>query len=198
MSSALCLVFSWRVTNHLKCLRSIKFHYEGVISVNFAFIQLDPSTVWLREEAPGHRAFFPTPDLSRFHLNSDVTRAVVEGCPLPDIERNSVGRVMSLSTAPGPSTALNTGGARTIGRPVSTVSRRVQTVNVKVVKATMKTAIGGKAEFTPQTQTFVDVTESTANVIYITTAVQRKWGSQYVLVTSDGLQIEDGSGTQGM
>ena len=62
----------------------------------------------------------------------------------------------------------------------------------------MKTSIGGKAEFTPQTQTFVDVTESTANVIYITTAVQRKWGSQYVLVTSDGLQIEDGSGTQGM
>jgi hypothetical protein len=49
----------------------------------------------------------------------------------------------------------------------------------------MKTGGGGKAEFMPQTQTFVDVTESTANVIYITTAVQRKWGSQYVLVTSD-------------
>ena len=61
----------------------------------------------------------------------------------------------------------------------------------------MKTG-GGKAEVTPQTQTFVDVTESTAHVNYIASAVQRKWGSQYVLVTSDGLQIEDGSGTQGM
>ena len=56
----------------------------------------------------------------------------------------------------------------------------------------------GKPEFTLQTQPFVDVTESTANVIYITSAIQSKWGSQYVLVTSDGLQIEDGSGTQGM
>ena len=163
----------------------------------YTLLQLDPGTVWLREEAPGHRAFFPTPDLTRFNLNYDVTRAIVEGCPLPDIERIAAGRVMSLSTAPGPSSA-SIGGARMTSRPVSAVSRRVQTVNVKVVKATMKTGNGGKAEFTPQTQTFVDVTESTANVIYITTAVQRKWGSQYVLVTSDGLQIEDGSGTQGM
>ena len=120
----------------------------------------------------------------------------MEGCPLPDMERNSAGRVTSLSTGPGPS-SIGFGGACMTSRPVSAISRRVQTVNVKVVKATMKTG-GGKAEFTPQTQTFVDVTESTANVNYITSAVQRKWGSQYVLVTSDGLQIEDGSGTQGM
>ena len=128
------------------------------------------------KKRPGIELFFPTPDLIRFHFNCDITRAIVEGCPLPDTERNSAGRVMSLSTALGPS-AVSIGGARMTSRPVLAVSRRVLTVNVKVVKAAMKTGGGGKAEFTPQTQIFVDVTESTANVIYITTALQRKWGS---------------------
>ena len=58
-------------------------------------LQLGPGTVWLREEAPGHQAFFPTPDFTRFNLNYDVTRAIVESCPLPDIERIAAGRVMS-------------------------------------------------------------------------------------------------------
>ena len=93
-----------------------------------------------------------------------------------------------MSTAPGTSNH-NTSRA---------VTRRVQTVIVKIVKATMTTGLNGKPEFTPLTQTFVDVTESTANTNYILNAVQRKWGSQYVIVTSDGLQIDDGSGTQGM
>ncbi len=159
------------------------------------FQQLDPSTVWLREEAPGHRAFFPTPDSSRFHFSIDVgdtiTRLAVEGCPFSD---NEPRRVASLTTAPGPSSAITV--PRT-SRPLSSVSRRVQTVNVKIVKAMMKPGANGRPEFTPLTQTFVDVTESTANTTYILNAVQRKWGAQYVIVTSDGLQIEDGSGTQG-
>ena len=70
-------------------------------------------------------------------------------------------------------------------------------MNVKIVKATMKPGANRRPDFTPLTQTFVDVTESTANTNYILNAVQRKWGAQYVIVTSDGLQIEDGSGTQG-
>ena len=32
---------------------------------------------------------------------------------------------------------------------------------------------------------------------YITSVVQRRCGSDYVLVTADGLVIEDSSGTQG-
>ena len=47
-------------------------------------------------------------------------------------------------------------------------------------------------------QTFVDVTEATmANVNYITAAVQHRWGPDHSLVTSDGLQLDDSSGTQG-
>ena len=117
----------------------------------------------------------------------------MEGCPLPDMEHNSAGRVTSLSTAPGPSSI----GACMTSTPVSAISRSAHSQRQSSEGYTMKTG-GRKTEFMPQAQTFVDVTESTANVNYITSTVQRKWGSQYVLVTSDGLQIEDGSGTQGM
>ncbi len=55
----------------------------------------------------------------------------------------------------------------------------------------------GKAEYTPENQVFVDVTEATANLNYITSVVQRKWGEEYSLVTCDGLKVDDSSGTQG-
>ena len=84
-------------------------------------------------------------------------------------------RVASLTTAPGPS---NISSSRPVAsRPLSSTTRRVS-INL--------------------TQTFVDVTESTDNTDYILSAVQRKWGAQFVIVISNGLQIEDGSGTQGM
>ena len=75
-------------------------------------------------------------------------------------------------------------------RPLSSGTRRVQSVNVKIAKATMKLGANGKPEFTPLTQTFVDITESTANTDYILSAVQRMWGTQYVIVTSDGSRTE--------
>ena len=49
----------------------------------------------------------------------------------------------------------------------------------------------------PQNQTFVDVTEATANVNYIIAAVQHRWGSDHLLATSDGLQLNDSFGTHG-
>ena len=39
--------------------------------------------------------------------------------------------------------------------------------------------------------------ESTANVEYILTLVQRRWGEDYIIVTNDGLQLEDSPATQG-
>ena len=63
----------------------------------------------------------------------------------------------------------------------------------------MKRLSNGEVEFMAQNQTFVDVTETTANLHYIiSTAIQRKWGPEYVVVTSDGLKLDDSSGTQGM
>ena len=61
----------------------------------------------------------------------------------------------------------------------------------------MRRLASGKVEFAHIGQTFMDVTESSANVHYIGNAIQRKWGNDYILVTGDGLQIEDSCGTQG-
>ena len=79
-----------------------------------------------------------------------------------------------------------------------TASRKAQSANVKIVQATMKRLSNGRMEFMAQNQTFVDVTDTTANLHYVSSAIQRKWGSEYVVVTSDGLKLDDSSGTQGM
>ena len=61
----------------------------------------------------------------------------------------------------------------------------------------MKQLANRKCEFTNHGQTFVDVTESTSNVNYVRNVVQKRWREEYTLVTADGLEIEDSSGTQG-
>ena len=43
----------------------------------------------------------------------------------------------------------------------------------------------------------LDVTESTANVEHIVKEVQQRWGEEYVIVTLDGLEIENCEGIQG-
>ncbi|MDA8009024.1 MAG: hypothetical protein MPK75_04815 [Alphaproteobacteria bacterium] len=61
----------------------------------------------------------------------------------------------------------------------------------------MNLSPSGKPTFSTLGQTFVEVTEATANVTFIKHAIQQKWGSEYTLVTADGLELEDCSGTQG-
>ena len=68
---------------------------------------------------------------------------------------------------------------------------------VKIVQASMKSLANGKVDLVPYNQTFVDITEATANVNYITVALKYRWGSDHSLVTSDGLQLDDSSGTPG-
>ena len=43
----------------------------------------------------------------------------------------------------------------------------------------------------------LDISESTANVRHILEEVQQRWGEEYMLVTLDGLELEDCEGTQG-
>ena len=69
-------------------------------------------------------------------------------------------------------------------------SKKEQSVKVKIVQATMKKTTG-RPEFTQLNQTFITVTDTTANVDYISSAVQRKWGADHVLVTADGLRLDD-------
>lgn len=44
---------------------------------------------------------------------------------------------------------------------------------------------------------FTQLCEVTTNMPYILSVVREKWGPDYVLVTADGLQIEDSDGTRG-
>ena len=76
-------------------------------------------------------------------------------------------------------------------------ARKIQSCNVKIIQASVRHLPSGKLEFSPQNQTFVDVMEATANLHYVSSAVQRKWGQEYTLVTSDGLKVDDSSGTKG-
>ena len=66
------------------------------------------------------------------------------------------------------------------------------------MQAILKWLPNGKPEFNNLSQLFVDITEATANVKYILSVVQKKWGSEYSIVTADGLHLEDCSGTQGI
>ena len=53
-------------------------------------------------------------------------------------------------------------------------------------------------EFQPLSQTFIELVDSTANVEHILGVIQRRWGSEYTLVTHDGLQLEESPATQGI
>ena len=52
-------------------------------------------------------------------------------------------------------------------------------------------------QFNPVCHMYLQVTEVSANVTLIKAAIQRKWGSNYTLVTSDGIELEDSPGTEG-
>ena len=52
------------------------------------------------------------------------------------------------------------------------------------------------AEFECLSQLYTDIVESTANVDYILTVVQRRWSEDYTLVTNDGLELLDSPGTR--
>ena len=160
-----------------------------------SLIQLDPVTVWLREDSPGSRAFFPNEHNTCFILNDDVgilsCDLMAMGSPVnvqTPTPPTSSARVLSTPSEP------STSG---LSHQTQLSAKKTQSCNVKIVQALVKRLTSRKLEFSPQNQTFVDVTEATANVHYVSSAVQRKWGQEYTLVTSDGLKVDDSSGTKG-
>ena len=63
--------------------------------------------------------------------------------------------------------------------------------------ARMEITRSGRASFTPESQMFIDLTEATATVDYILTAVRRQWGDHITLVSCDGLEFGNSPGSQG-
>lgn len=145
--------------------------------------------MWLKEEL-GQRAFFPDSTNSQFEFPADMARLdpslTVEGSPQT---RQPSTPLSTPLTSPSFS-----GGTH---RPVIPIAKKGMAGNVKIVQASIKRLPNGKPEFTQIGQLFVDISEATANIHYISSVVEKKWGADYVLVTSDGLRIEDSSGTQG-
>ena len=118
-----------------------------------------------------------------------VTSLVVKGQPLKAVSSTSgltIATPSAGTSIPGPS--------RT---PFTATKKLSSLVTVKLVQAVMSRQPSGKPTFNRLGQTFVDVSEATANVTYIKLVVQQKWGHDYTLVTADGLELEDCSGTQG-
>ena len=52
-------------------------------------------------------------------------------------------------------------------------------------------------EFERLEQTHISLDEHNANVNMVTNAVHLKWGPEYVVVTGDGLEVDNSSGIQG-
>ena len=168
---------------------------------------MNPSEVWLRDEIDG-AAYFPLQN-GNFDLSSQgVSRyatLIVEGPTVPvstparnNLPRNHLqGPSVSLSSTPGThsSTPLHSFSAPNTSSSFQSViaPRRVPSFSLKVIKADVH-RIGKKIDFQPQSQIFIDLVDSTANVDGV---VQCRWGSDYILVTQDGLQLEESPATQG-
>ena len=50
---------------------------------------------------------------------------------------------------------------------------------------------GGKPGFVYTGQTYLELSEATANVSYVSEAIRKQWGSDHTIVSTEGLEIED-------
>ena len=168
-------------------------------------MQVDPAEVWLRAESDS-RAFFPD-DSGHFNLHeAHLLFGSVLGVEGPNLPLSSTPRLTVSSTAQssgvGASASYNStppsGPPPTFKSVIPKhLSSKEPSMTVKIIRATMEHSRGGKVEFTQEAQMHVDVTETSANVQYITREAQQRWGEQYVLVTADGLELENCEGTKG-
>ena len=104
---------------------------------------------------------------------------------------NQVISTTSSYSLPGPSSSSR------FSQPTYSHPKKDGRCNVKIVQAEMSLDESRKPVFDKLGQVFIDVTETTANITYITSFIQQKFGLDHVIVTGDGLKIEDSPGTQG-
>lgn len=69
---------------------------------------------------------------------------------------------------------------------------------MQVIKAFVEWKEKGKPVFKGDKQYHIELKEETANLDFIVTAIRKKWGKEYSLVTSDGIELEDSPATTGM
>ena len=57
--------------------------------------------------------------------------------------------------------------------------------------------MGKKITFEKGEVSFIEIRESTANIDFVSQEVQLLWGEDYRVVTAEGMEVKDGSGTRG-
>ena len=157
--------------------------------------QVDPADAWLKDEYDGI-SYFPNEDgnfdLSSSSINSFST-LIVEGPILSSRGSNLLRPSVTLSSTSTPPTM-----SYILPPPPPFCSvitpRRAQTFSLKVVRA--KLTSGRKATFEPLSQMYIELVESTANLDYIHSILQRRWSAGYTIVTN-GIELEDSPATQG-
>ena len=78
-----------------------------------------------------------------------------------------------------------------------TAPKRGASFSLKVVKATVTKKGRGKSDFQPISQMYIELTEATAHLEHILGVIRKRWGAEYTLVTTDGIEVEDSPATQG-
>ena len=103
-------------------------------------------------------------------------------------------REQSISSTPLPGSAAGHGPP--IFRSV-VASKKAPASLIKIMKAKMSvTRKGGKPEFQCTGQMYVELTDSTANIGQVCEYVRGQWGSDYTVVSTEGVEIEDSLATQ--
>ena len=151
--------------------------------ISYFFSQLDPKSVWLKDVA-GSRCFFPSGET--FEIDSSHAFALlVQGSP-------RIEKATSLATsATNQDSASSSSGQFHKGGFASNSS----TITIRVIKAQMKqNTPNGKVDF--KLLDTVHIT-STANIPYIQSQVEEKWGQGFSIVSNDGLPIGDSKATRG-
>lgn len=162
--------------------------------------QVDVSEVWLRNDVTD-AALFPGPD-GCFNEEdiADYSTLHVEGpdatstdSPLPrrpsHLHQSSM-TTSSISSTPPPyrSECPSRGSSK----------KAAASFALRIIRARLLTKKNKKkVDFETLSATHFDVTDSTANVACILDCVRKKWGEDYTIVTSDGIELEDSPSTQG-
>lgn len=179
--------------------RSVAVYWYKALSYSFAivcllFLQLEPSSVWLKQEY-GRKCFFPD---SNGSFNLDKHLHDIEGTSRSFFALLVEGTPSSTDPAP-PCVASQTTHSPTTPFFKSTKNNEGgHTFNVKIVKAQVTTLPNGKPDFKRLEQMHVHIDEASANVHTITNAIKSKWGAEFVVVTADGLPVDDSAGTHGI
>ena len=68
---------------------------------------------------------------------------------------------------------------------------------LKVIVASINHVDGDKPSFNKRDLVYVSISESTATLPHVLSAVRDQLGEEYIIVTSDGFEVKDSPGTQG-